>query len=173
VHELVQYSETTIGRIRKRMDAVLARVAEIYLRILAASARAMHAAETAGDEEETEPPPFKVRIGDKVIEVPIEALDRRWRLQVIDSASTPAARAAQLTDLLGIAPLLMEMATNMNRGQAMAEALLDHMVELADLPKSMTSGQLKQAQEPEPPPAPPGPELPPEAALPPPIPGVI
>jgi hypothetical protein len=73
------------------------------------------------------------------LDMPREALTRRWRLQVIDAASTPAARAAQLADFLGILPTLLELGERIQASPAgpareLAILALRRIVDLAELP---------------------------------------
>ena len=156
VANLVNYTETTIGRIRKRMDATLARVASLYLRAL------REAMPSKG---------LDIDVDGKVVTIKPQHLDLRWKPQVVDTASTPAAAAQKLADIMAAQSGLIELAALMQEGGMpgkMAEELLTIIVGLMDLPPSMLPSALASAGEPPPqeeapPLAPPIPQPPPGA----------
>lgn len=153
VANLVEYTETTIGRLRKEMDKAFARSADTAARVIAAAMRAGKQAS------------LTVLVEDEPTEVTPEMLERRWKYQVMDTASTPAAKARKLTDFVALLDPILALAEVLQMKEAMAAAALDHLVELADLPKTMDPNVLV-AQQPEPEPAP-------EVAPPPGAPGVV
>lgn len=153
---LANYTETTIGRIRKRMDATLARVAALYLRALRSELKGK----------------LEVDVDGETVAIESKHLDLRWKIQVVDTASTPAAAAQKMADLVSVQKNLLELALNMQEGGIvgkMSEELLALMVALMDLPPALLPSALKEAAAPPEEEAPPPQNaLPPEAAIPPP-----
>lgn len=158
VANLVNYSETTIGRIRKRMDATLGRVAQLYLHALRS--------ELKGG--------IDIDVDGETVTLNKKDLELRWRVQVVDTASTPAAAAQKMADLAAAQGNLIDLATLIEQGGVpgkMAEEILTLLVGLMDLPPSMLPASLKAAVEPPPEaevqPLSPVIEAPPPEALPP------
>jgi hypothetical protein len=150
---LVTYTESTIGRIKKRMDACLASLGSKYLRAVLQVT------------ESSEVKSYRVRVDDKEVDLPVSALDRRWQLQVVDAASSPGARQGQLTEFVALVPTLLELAKSGGKGAGMATEILRHLVKLADLPKGMDPSVLQADPAPEPPAPSPGAAPPPGDAV--------
>lgn len=95
---LVEYSETTVGRIRKRMDVTLADAAQAVL----------YALRVELEDGDSKSIPFLVD-GDEV-KLDVKTLGRRWDIQVIDTAATPAQKAQKLADFKIVLPDLERLA---------------------------------------------------------------
>lgn len=156
VANLVNYTETTIGRVRKRMDKALAKGAQLYLRVLAEAQAALF-------EDEKTVPPIVVELDDGPFELTMEDLERRWVLQLVDTASTPVAAAQQRADFLTVLPQMLELASIQGLEVPLAAAALDELVNVMGLSNSFSTSVLKaNAPPPEPEPAPPPvPDVPP------------
>ena len=130
------------------MDAAISRVAALYLRALRSEMKGS----------------LKVDVDGETITVTKEHLDQRWKIQVIDTASTPAAAAQKNADIAAAQDQFLQLAELVEKGGsvgAMAEEILAIRVGLMDLPPSMLPSSIKAAA---PPPAPaPPPEVPPSA----------
>lgn len=160
VANLVNYTETTIGRLKKRSDDVIRDVANMYLRVL------REAMDETGEASLT------VRVGEGEYSLTDADLARRWKIQVIDTASTPTAAAQRLQDFMASLPTLMELAEAADppvdggvsalRG-ALASEALEYLVELMDLPPQFAPAVLSAQPQPVPPP----PEPPQPAGAPP------
>lgn len=147
---LVNYTETTIGRLKKRSDTVIGRLGQLYLRQL-------REAMDATDEKTV-----SISVGEDVYDITEADLGRRWKIQVIDTASTPTAAAEKLAEFQAALPVLMEMALASEpptpdgapgpAAQAFAAEAFDFLVELLDLPPQFALEALKAAA---PPPVPP------------------
>jgi len=149
---LVDYSESTLGLLRSEADAVAARLAEVYQAVL-------YAATLRFSPNGLEPPPIPCRVDGEIIRMPASTLQRRWRYQVLDTATTPGQRQSQTVAFVALIPTLQGTAGLIGRDQEMAAAILDHLVDLADLPGGFSVAGVGGIAEP--PPPPPGEGMPP------------
>lgn len=141
---LVNYSESTVGRTRKRMDKVIAHAGQVACVALADAMAHLNIKSVP------------VVMPDKTVyELSQDDLDMRWRIQVVDSASTPAQAAQKIGDFMTVLPQMMQLAEAMGPEvqQQMAREGMKHLVDLMDLPESMNPTMLEAAApqpEPEP-----------------------
>lgn len=127
---LVDYSESTLGLLRLRNDAVMAGVARVFQAVFKAACMLL------GVDSVT------VEVAGEFVDIPVSALERRWVFQVIDGATTPAQRAAELDRFLGLAPTLIELATALGFSQQMMALVLDRIVQLGGLPAAFSTAGL-------------------------------
>ena len=143
---LVEYSETTVGRVRKRMDETIANEAQVALWVL---------------REEMGTKAIRIRVAGDVAEVTKDTLAKRWVIQVQDVATTPAQRAQKLADFKIVLPDLINLATTMSTPDAFgtplyraAAASWTHMVDMLGLGSSFTLDAIRPDGEPAPLPPP-------------------
>jgi len=134
---LVNYSETTIGRVRKRADDVIESLVATYFRHL------------DGAMEEMRLDEIEILVNGKPVTLDREDLALRWQIQAIDTVSTPAAAAQTRTEFMAALPSLMQLATAADPSGAASAALaaraLDQMVELLKLPAAFRAEALMPA----------------------------
>jgi hypothetical protein len=163
---LVEYDRKTIGRMRKASDKMLSLLLQRFLRILAVVMREM--------KEKS------IRV---IIDVPTDDgapkqetydltpdhLERRYKIQIIDSAATPGLNAEKLATFQGslgaMNELIMAAAPpNPETGEPSPEMAtfskmaFDHMAQLQDLPSQFNFANIQVSA---PAPQPPSPQLPP------------
>jgi hypothetical protein len=138
VHSLVAYDESTLGRIRKRMDVTVVALLKLFVRVLAT------AMDLAKEKSIT------VLVEDKEVTVERWWLDEDWEIALVDAASTPMAEAQKRQDFQQISQSLLELYAEVQNGNAMAKVMIKYMVDIFDLPKDMSVEALAA-----PPPTPP------------------
>jgi hypothetical protein len=138
--ELANYSETQVGRIRKRMDDVFAQAACVYLRCLLAC---MQANKTSSLEFVVDGESHKLTR---------DAIARRWRVQVIDTASTPLVATQKQAEFIAALPVMRENAVAMGDAAVLglAREAQNYMVDLHGLPPSFRAESIMQTELPEP-----------------------
>ncbi len=179
---LVEYDQATIGRIRQKSDAALARLCELHLRVLAAAMR-----ETGEDSI-----PVTIEVPDETGEKSTRTyrlkrsdLLRRWKITIIDSTSAPGVKAERVASFQGALPVLSELVLNAHPPDpetgaphpvfaAFSVRAYEYLRTHLDLPPTFKmSSLIASAPEPEEPPPPPEPapvqgdQLPVEAMPPP------
>ena len=136
VHTLSQYTETTLGKLRKRMDRALSRLVRLYMRVLY---------ESLGRKGT-----FSVRVHGEVREFDVELLGANWAVSLSDIANTPIAEAQRRQEFISIHTQLMELVTVATsqevtpQAKRMAELQLNYLVELYNLPDDFTWDTLSQ-----------------------------
>lgn len=138
VVRLNDYTETTLGRLRKRMDAVLIDVCAVYLRVL-------HAAMSDADTDE-----IYVNSGNKVHTLRLTDLDQRWDITMADMASTPVAEQQRRIQFQTVQPMLIQlaqMADQPGMTGSMAKAQLRYAKDLFELPEDFIYEQLQMDAE--------------------------
>lgn len=172
VQSLNQYTETTLGMFRNRMDKSMSRLLRRYQRRLA----------MAMDDREVKE--VRVRHGEKVVTIKREWLNVRWKIALRDLAATPQAEATKRLEFAQAQPILqgsVELAftpdeldpTKPALVAIFAREVIDYMVELYGLPEAFRFDRLEarrtatEMPEPPPPPEPPPVEALPPGALPP------
>lgn len=152
IHSLNSFTETTLGRIARKMNAALVRFIALFFRVLAAE---------MDDREEKK---IRMIVNNKEVVVERKLLDEDWDVAIVDTANTPMGEAEKRRDHQMIYPVLMELYAVAKTGDAMAIELLNYTVDLYNLPASMGFDVLV-AREPAPPEPEPAPgALPPGAA---------
>lgn len=98
---LIEYTQATIGRIRKRSDKALSHLCSLYLRVLSA------AMEETGEESIA----VTIDVDGKRVSHSVRPADlqRRWRIAVIDTASSPAEGQRRMADFQAALPTLREL----------------------------------------------------------------
>jgi len=136
IHTLSQYTETTLGKLRKRMDRALSTVVQLYMRVLYATF----------DEEGT----FEVRVNGEVKTFDVSLLGAQWAVSLSDIANTPIAEAQRRQEFISINTQLMELSTIATSPEAndvtkrMAELQLNYLVDLYNLPEDFSWNVLSQ-----------------------------
>lgn len=130
---LEAWTETTLGRIRRRMDRALVAACEIFLRVLR---------EVIGAKGE-----IKVWNHSEVAAIPAEWLDEPWVISMVDEASTPMALAHKREAIAAVLPIIQEHWAGALEGDKMSIAILRVMARLYDLPDDMHVDNLLQQQE--------------------------
>ncbi len=138
IHTLNQYTETTLGKLRKRMDRALSTLVRLYCRVLYASF----------DGKGT----FEVRVNGEVKELDVSLLGASWAVSLSDIANTPIAEAQKRQEFISINTQLMELVTiaTTPEGQVtpqarkMAEMQLNYLVDLYNLPDDFSWDVLSQ-----------------------------
>jgi len=142
VVRLNDYTETSLGRLRKRMDGVLVDVCATYLRVL-------HAAMFDRDKFEV-----YVNTSEFVHAIRLTDLDQRWEISIADSGSTPVAEQQRRTQFAAIQPVLLqlaEVADMPGMAGSMARAQLRYAQEIYELPEDFRYEILEsQKKEPDP-----------------------
>ena len=138
VVRLNDYTETTLGRLRKRMDAVLIEVCGVYLRVLQAamSDDGLGAVFVNG--------------GSKVHTVRSTDLDMRWEVTIADMAGSPVAEQQRRLQFTQVQPILMnlaQLADQPGMTGSMAKAQLRYAREVYDLPEDFRFDILQGAAE--------------------------
>jgi hypothetical protein len=163
---LVDFTESTLGRFRKRSDLVISTLFQGYLRMLSAAM------------EETGEKSIPIKVEGEVYNVTQDDLARRWSVAVVDTASTPRARGQKLADFQAALPTMMELSMAMDppdqqtgapsqAQQNLAKTSMEYLSTLLNLPPQFDPDVLLNAVPPRPPPIPPEPEpTPPPAATP-------
>lgn len=161
VHSHNDYSETTLGRLRKRLDKAVVRVLRTYLRVLAAAM------------EDRKEKGVAVHVDGKLVTLKREWLDEQWDVDLADVATSPLAEAQARMELTQAMPMLQSAYELLKAGDPFGRALLRYIVDLFNLPAEFMPDALLRDQPPPPPPAPPpGPPPEPTVASPgPPVPG--
>jgi hypothetical protein len=174
---LVDYDQATIGRIRKRSDDALAKVCDLFLRVLA---EALDRSESKTLRVVIDVPSDDGTTATITHTLKSDDLKRRWKIQVVDSASTPGVKADKLATQQAMIPVLMELARTADDetvppvARAFARSMFDQLALLGDLPPGVRYAPLK-ASAPTPAPPPPAEPAPPEmpaapSEMPPPMP---
>ncbi|MCK5711119.1 MAG: hypothetical protein KAI25_00215 [Hyphomicrobiaceae bacterium] len=95
---LNDYSESTFGRYRKRMDDTLARLCAMHIRVLI-KAMEVRKMET-----------IRIQVAAEIVEIDTEALNRQWQISIIDTANTPIAEAQRRQEFIVIHSIFLELA---------------------------------------------------------------
>ena len=142
VHTLSQYTETTLGKLRKRMDRALSTLVGLYCRVLF---------ESFGQEGK-----FKVRVSGEIKEFDVALLGANWAVSLTDIANTPIAEAQRRQEFTSINTQLMELVTiatseeqTSPQAKRMAELQLNYLVDLYGLPDDFSWDVLSQLTPPE------------------------
>lgn len=149
VHSHNDYSETTLGRLRKRLDKAMLEVFRVFLRVL-------HAGMEAANRESID-----LLVDNSMVSLKRSSLDEQWSITFADAAATPLADAQRRMELIQAHPLLTEAWERAATGDPFGKAMLRHIVDLYDLPPDFHPDELLRAlppppePEPAPPPAPP------------------
>jgi len=139
IHTLSQYTETTLGKLRKRMDRALSGLVKLYLRVLYG----------CFDEGGT----FEVRVNGRIQTLGVDLLGASWDISLTDIANTPIAEAQRRAEFVNINTQLMELATLATQEdlspvtQRMAQLQLNYLIELYDLPEDFSWNSLSQLNE--------------------------
>ena len=140
IHSLNSFTETTLGRIARKMNAALVRFIALFFRVLAA------------EMDDREQKKIRMIVNHKEVEIERKMLDEDWDVAIVDTANTPMGEAEKRRDHQMIYPVLMELYSVAKTGDAMAIELLNYTVELYNLPASMGFDVLsaREPAEPEP-----------------------
>tara|TARA_Y100000593_G_scaffold92307_1_gene183473 strand:- start:471 stop:2300 length:1830 start_codon:yes stop_codon:yes gene_type:complete len=129
VMRLNDYTETTIGRIRKRMDKALSSLVTLYVRVLIESMRSMKRDSV------------KLKVSGEDYEFKRESLDGRYEVTLVDTANTPVAeqqRRQEFELVQGKLLELIQVATEAPGAvSVMAKRQIEYLVTLYDLPDDM------------------------------------
>ena len=101
VQLLQQYSSSEIGRQARARDAAIERIANIYVRLLAAA---------LGEEDV-----ITVVTDGQVKLLKIEELEGKFVFRALDQANSPVAESMKQTQLTALAPLLISLGADANR----------------------------------------------------------
>lgn len=128
------YTETTIGRIRKRMNDALGRVVKVFLRFT----------QEALSERKGKGAKIKVVLPDKTaVTLDQDVFDRGWIVELEEGSATPIAQQTKKTEFLQILPVLekaYEMASSPEAPASLRAAnqrLVELIVRMWDLPQSL------------------------------------
>lgn len=135
-NHLNSYTETTLGRLRRRMDRVVIKVLRMVLRLMGESIKGKQDVYAAGEKHTVDKSWF----------------DKRWRISLVDEASTPMAQQQRRAELVTIMPQLLELSDRIVKAKdPMSMALLDLLVTQYRLPESFRPRAiLDNAPEPKP-----------------------
>lgn len=131
--QLVAYSETKIGEVKKRQNEMLEDIGRTYLRMLRMTLKGTVTIRGAGGQTH---------------ELVAKDFDRWLHVEVSDVASTPADEASRRQVAMMVYKVLLELAEIAGQGGpagVVSEKLYDYIVELFDLPVEFKWG--KQARE--------------------------
>lgn len=143
INSLNAFTETTLGRIARKMNVALVRMQEMFYRVLAARMK---------DEDRAS---IQLIVDNEVWSVDRPMLDEDWQITVVDTANTPLGEAEKRRDFQLIYPVLMELWEAAHGGNVMAKELLDYVVDIYNLPSNLSFQTLSaQAPAPETAPAP-------------------
>lgn len=136
IHSLVGYDESTLGRIRKRMDVMVVALLKLFLRVLAAAM------------DEASKTSITVLVEEQEVVVERAWLDEDWEIAIADAASTPLAEAQKRQDLQLILPVLMQLyplAQQPGPIGTAARAIIRYVVQIYELPSDMGIDALQAA----------------------------
>lgn len=152
VHSHNDYSETTLGRLRKRLDKAVVRVLRTFLRVLAAAM------------EDRKEKGVALHVDGKLVTLKRDWLNEQWDLDLADVATSPLAEAQARMELTQAMPMLDAAYERLKAGDPFGRALIRYIVDLYNLPSEFMPDALLREQPPAPEPEPaPTPAPPPEA----------
>lgn len=147
VHSHNDYSETTLGRLRKRLDKAVVRVLRTFLRVLAAAM------------EDRKEKGVALHVDGKLVTLKRTWLNEQWDIDLADVATSPLAEAQARMELTQAMPMLDAAYERLKAGDPFGRALIRYIVDLYNLPSEFMPDALLREQppppEPEPVPAPP------------------
>lgn len=147
VHSHNDYSETTLGRLRKRLDKAVVRVLRTFLRVLAAAM------------EDRNEKGVALHVDGKLVTLKRTWLNEQWDIDLADVATSPLAEAQARMELTQAMPMLDAAYERLKAGDPFGRALIRYIVDLYNLPSEFMPDALLREQppppEPEPVPAPP------------------
>ena len=147
VHSHNDYSETTLGRLRKRLDKAVVRVLRTFLRVLAAAM------------EDRNEKGVALHVDGKLVTLKRTWLNEQWDIDLADVATSPLAEAQARMELTQAMPMLDAAYERLKTGDPFGRALIRYIVDLYNLPSEFMPDALLREQppppEPEPVPAPP------------------
>jgi hypothetical protein len=127
IHTHVDYDESTLGRLRKRLDGAVARMYSVVLRVLKPKMG----------------PTLKMHVDGQEVLLKKEYLDVAWEIELADAAATPLSEAQRRMEFQQAAPFIMDLWERIVQGDPLAEAAYEYLVDLYNLPRNMQLGALK------------------------------
>lgn len=153
IRQLNQYMENRFGELARIKDSWIADIARVFLRVMISAMKApallVNADKPSDDPNKKEPDVLVYFEGPKHerVAVTVENLDSEFDIGISDAASTPLTKELRKQDLISLMDRLLSLWEQASNGNAMAEAILENMVEMFDLPADFSPSALRAATE--------------------------